>query len=71
MGYIGDSVAINDPCSLDANGLSKAWPIEKATKTAAGLKMANFDSPVSLVDFANLVKLLTSKAFAVGGKGRD
>mgnify|MGYP001823851421 FL=1 len=69
--HIAHPLAADDPCSLDANRLSKAWPIKKATQPAAGLKMANLNSPVSLVDFANLVKLLTAKAFAVGGKGRD
>ncbi|TWT85092.1 hypothetical protein CA13_65740 [Planctomycetes bacterium CA13] len=60
-----------DSRSLDANRLGKPWPVKKATESAAGLKMANLNSPMPFVDIANLVKLLTAKTFAVGWKGRD
>lgn len=70
MGDVRYTLIADDPRSLDANRLGKAWPVKIATEPAAGVKMANLNSPVPFVDLANLVKLLTAKAFAVGGKGR-
>lgn len=69
--HIGHPLIADDPRSLDANRLGKARPVEIATESTAALKMANLNSPVPFVYFTNLVKLLTAKAFAVGGKGRD
>ena len=71
MRHVGYPLAADDPRTLNANRLGKARPVKKPTEPATGLKMANLNSPVTFVDFANLVKLLTAKAFAVGGKGRD
>lgn len=71
VGDIGHSPVADDSCSLDANGLPETRPVQKTTKPPASLKMADFYPPMPLIDFTNLVKLLTAKAFAVGGKGRD
>lgn len=70
MRYVGDLLVTDNPRPLDPDCLGKARPVQIATKPAATKKMANFDSPVPFVDFANLIKLLAAQAFAVGGKGR-
>jgi hypothetical protein len=69
--YFRCSLAVDDTRSLDANRLGKAWPLKIATQSRTDLEMADFNPPVSFVDFANFIKLLTTKPFAVGGKGRD
>ncbi len=71
MRNICDTFASDNPRAFNSNGLCKPRPSEIACKTRTGLKMTDFDSSMPFVNVTNLVKLLTAKAFAVGGKGRD